>query len=164
MKRMPPIMLTSVRAPWHWVSLGFGSGLSPWLPGTVGTWAGWVSYWWLTAWFTPEQFWWWWPWTLIFGVWCCHQTGLALGVPDHGAIVWDEMVAFWLVLAFTPVNIGAQVAAFVLFRAFDMLKPPPIAWFDARWKNGFGVMWDDLLAAGMTLACLYGWQYGSSFF
>lgn len=154
MMRAPVVAWRTLRAPWHWLSLGFGSGLSPWLPGTVGTAAGWVSYWLLTIWLTPTQLLACLPLAFLLGVWCCQQTGNALGVPDHGAIVWDEIVAFWLVLAFTPVTVAAQLMAFVLFRAFDMLKPPPIRWFDARWKNGFGVMWDDLLAAVMTLLCL----------
>jgi phosphatidylglycerophosphatase A len=81
-------------------------------------------------------------------------TGRALGVPDHGSIVIDEVVAFLLVLFFaglTPWRIGV---AFVLFRLFDIVKPPPIRQLDASMKNGIGVMLDDLLAAGYTLLVL----------
>ena len=86
--------------------------------------------------------------------WATARTARDLGVPDHGGIVWDETVAFLLVLFFTPALAVWQVAAFVLFRVFDILKPPPIRHFDRTLKGGFGVMFDDLLAAGFTLLCL----------
>ena len=69
-------------------------------------------------------------------------------------MVWDEMVAFWLVLWFTPDTLWAQAIAFGLFRLFDIVKPPPIRYFDARLKNGFGVMWDDIVAALYALLVL----------
>jgi phosphatidylglycerophosphatase A len=75
-------------------------------------------------------------------------------VADHGAVVWDEIVAFWLVLLFVPGGFGSQLAAFVLFRFFDIVKPPPIRHYDAKLKNGFGTMLDDLLAAFYTLLVL----------
>ena len=85
------------------------------------------------------------------GVWACAATGRALGVADHGAIVWDEVVAFAIVLFFTPPGWQWKVGAFVVFRFFDIVKPPPIRYYDAKLKSGFGVMFDDLLAAGYTL-------------
>jgi phosphatidylglycerophosphatase A len=81
-------------------------------------------------------------------------TGRHLGVADHSAMVWDEMVAFILVLAIVPRELGWQAAAFALFRAFDITKPPPIRWFERRAKGGFGVMFDDLMAAGYALVVL----------
>ena len=75
-------------------------------------------------------------------------------VADHGAMCWDETVAFLLVLAIAPQNWRWQAAAFVLFRAFDVVKPPPIRQLESRMKGGFGVMFDDLLAAGYTLLVL----------
>ena len=81
-------------------------------------------------------------------------TGRALGVPDHGAMVWDEIVAFLLVLFFTPESLPWQAAAFVLFRLFDIFKPPPIRYYDRTFKSGFGVMLDDLVAAFYTLLVL----------
>ena len=77
-----------------------------------------------------------------------------LGVPDHGGIVWDEMVAIWLVLLFTPAGLLWQVVAVVLFRFFDIAKPPPVRWADRSFKGGFGVMFDDIVAAGYTLLVL----------
>ena len=141
--------------PVHLVSLGFGSGLSPFAPGTVGTLAAWLLYPLLRAAPLPD---------MVFlalllvcfvaGIYATHQTGRALGVPDHGAIVWDEMVAMWLVLFFTPPTLIWQAIAVVLFRLFDIFKPPPIRQTDSRFKNGFGVMLDDLLAAAYTLLVL----------
>ena len=73
---------------------------------------------------------------------------------DHGAMVWDEFVAFLLILTILPRELSWQIAGFVLFRAFDIGKPPPIRWFERRHPGGFGVMFDDLLAAGYTLVVL----------
>lgn len=88
------------------------------------------------------------------GVWACARTGRDLGAADHGAMVWDEVVAFLLVLVFTPAAPAWQAFAFLLFRAFDILKPPPIRHFDRTLKGGFGVMFDDLIAAFYTLLVL----------
>jgi phosphatidylglycerophosphatase A len=90
----------------------------------------------------------------IFGFWVCQRTGRALGVPDHGSIVWDEIVPFWLVLFLTPPSFLWQAAAFGLFRLFDITKPWPASYFDQHQKNGFGVMMDDLVAAGFSLLVL----------
>ncbi len=92
------------------------------------------------------------------GVWACARTGRALGVADHPGMVWDETVAFLLVLFFIPPALVWQAWAFLLFRLFDILKPPPIRQADRRFKSGFGVMFDDLLAAGYTLLVLALWK------
>ena len=83
----------------------------------------------------------------LFGIYVCDKTGKDLGVSDHGAMVWDEIVAIMLVLAFAPNTWLGWLVAFLLFRLFDIWKPYPICYFDAKLKNGFGVMFDDLLAA-----------------
>ena len=93
----------------------------------------------------------------VVGVWACGKTAHDLGVADHGAIVWDEVVAFWLVLLFVPAGLAAQFAAFVVFRFFDIVKPPPIRHYDAKLESGFGVMFDDLLAALYTLLLFALW-------
>ncbi len=143
-----------LRHPAHVIALGAGAGLVPVAPGTAGTLLAFPLYWALAAWFSA-------PTVLaliaigfVAGVWACGTTGRALGVADDGAMVWDEIVAFALVLVFTPTLWRWQVGAFLLFRIFDILKPPPIRYFDRRLKNGFGVMFDDLLAAGYTLLVL----------
>jgi len=144
-----------LRDPAHVIALGAGAGLVPGAPGTAGTLLALPIYWALVPMSTE--------WTLLaltalgfaLGIWACGRTGRALGVADHGAIVWDEIVAFMLVLVFIgPAGFLWQGIAFLLFRMFDILKPPPIRYFDRKLKNGFGVMFDDLLAACYTLLVL----------
>ena len=94
----------------------------------------------------------------LLGVWACGKAARDLGVADPGGIVWDEIAAFWLVLALVPSDFPSQLAAFALFRLFDIVKPPPIRYFDATIKNGFGVMFDDTLAACYTLVVMALWQ------
>lgn len=88
------------------------------------------------------------------GVIACDRTGRALGVADHGAIVWDEMVAIWLILLLAPPTFFWQAMAVTLFRFFDVVKPPPIRWAGKQLSGGFGVMVDDMLAAGYTILVL----------
>ncbi len=139
--------------PAHFIALGFGAGLSRIVPGTVGTLVS-FPLWWLLRDYEPLML------LAIIaglfavGVWACERTGRDLGVSDHGAMCWDEIVAFVLVLAIVPAEPAWQAAAFFLFRAFDILKPPPIRQFELRFKGGFGVMFDDILAAGYTLLVL----------
>jgi phosphatidylglycerophosphatase A len=90
----------------------------------------------------------------VIGIAACHITGRALGVVDHGSIVWDEIVPFWGVLMLTPDGLAWQLLAFLTFRFFDIVKPPPANYFDEQVKNGFGVMMDDLMAAGYTVLAL----------
>ena len=142
--------------PAHILALGFGSGLSRIMPGTVGTLFGWLCFHaFTTRWpefFTPLT------WGIlivggfIIGVWACDITGRHMGVSDHGAMVWDEIIAIWLVLVMiSPADFRVQCLAFILFRFFDMVKPPPIRNIERRFKGGFGVMIDDILAAFFTL-------------
>ena len=142
------------RHPAHFIALGFGAGLAPFAPGTFGTLVAIPLAALLRAHLSDGGF------AVVVvlftlvGVWAAQVTGRNLGVPDHGAIVWDEVVAFLLVLLVVGDD-GVRVAlAFVVFRFFDIVKPPPIRQLDAALKNGFGVMADDLLAAGYTLLVL----------
>lgn len=144
------------RRPVYLIAFGFGTGLSPVAPGTVGTLLGYPLYVLLDALL---------PWqgvllalTVLFGLgigWC-DRAGKAVGVADHKGIVWDEIVAMALVLCFTPLGLPWYLAAFGLFRLFDILKPWPIRLVDGRMENGLGVMLDDLLAAGYAIAVLLG--------
>jgi phosphatidylglycerophosphatase A len=140
--------------PAHFFSLGFGSGLMPKGPGTAGTLVAFPIYWYLAPRLNDYYF------ILlllaafVIGVWICDKTGRALGVEDHGGIVWDEIVAFLLVLFFTPEGWIWQILAFVLFRFFDIVKPQPIRHFDQNLHGGLGVMFDDILAAAYALLCL----------
>ncbi|MGE5128173.1 MAG: phosphatidylglycerophosphatase A [Sphingomonadaceae bacterium] len=143
-----------VSHPAHFLAFGFGVGLAPVAPGTFGTVLA-FPVWWLLAGRLP-------PTVLAacvvlsfaVGVWACGLTGRHLGVADHGGMVWDELVAFLGVLLIVPVHPAWQAAAFVLFRMFDILKPPPIRQFERRYKRGFGVMFDDVLAGGYTVLVL----------
>ena len=92
--------------------------------------------------------------SFVAGAFAVHKTGADLGVIDHGSIVWDEIVPFWLVLFFCPAGLLWQATAFVLFRLFDIFKPQPAKYFDQKVKNGFGVMADDLVAAAYSLLVL----------
>jgi phosphatidylglycerophosphatase A len=135
------------------IAFGFGAGLARFAPGTCGTLAAWPLGWLLAGAHPALSF------TLIaaafaLGVWACGVTGAQLGVHDHEAMVWDEIVAFLLVSAMLPRELGWQLAGFAVFRAFDIGKPPPIRWIERRYRGGFGVMFDDLVAAGYTLLAL----------
>lgn len=141
--------------PAHTLALGFGSGLAPRAPGTIGTLLGWAAYVVLAP-YLPL-----WSWAALLGggfavgCWACTKTGRDLGAADHGAMVWDEVIAFWLVLLLVPPGLVWQAVGFLLFRFFDIVKPPPIRQFERGFKSGgwagFGVMGDDLIAAFYAL-------------
>jgi phosphatidylglycerophosphatase A len=148
-----------LRAHWsHMLALGFGSGLSPVAPGTAGTLLAWASFRIADPWISAAG------WLVIVavafvvGAWASQRVIDALGVHDHGAIVWDEIAAFWLVLALIPGTGWQQAGLFLLFRFFDTVKPWPIGWLDANVKGGWGVMVDDLAAACATLVVAIVWR------
>ena len=143
----PPLSPRLLLHPVHCLSLGFGAGLAPALPGTVGTLLGLLLYWPLHPLLGREL-------CLgltvclaLLGIVVCGQTARRLGVPDHRAIVWDEMVGYWLTMSLAPGGAGWLVVGFVLFRILDMAKPWPIGWVDRHVGGGLGIMADDLLAA-----------------
>lgn len=147
-----------LRHPAHLVAFGFGLGLAPAAPGTFGTLLALPLYWLAAPRLEPAGF-------LLaaaalfaLGVWACDVTGRAIGVPDHRGMVWDEVVAFLLVLFFVPAHPYWQAAAFLLFRLFDILKPPPIRALERRLPGGWGVMVDDVVAAFYTLLVLAGFK------
>ena len=159
--------------PAHWFALGFGSGLSRIAPGTAGTLWAWASFLVLSNWLTEAQ------WGVVIalslplGCWVCAVTAKHMQIKDPGSIVWDEIAAFWLVLWLAmPMGLTGQVLAFGLFRCFDAVKPGPVGWADAlfhdvdpatdkaAWaKAGFGIMFDDLVAAGCTLLVIAVWRF-----
>lgn len=140
--------------PAHFLSFGFGAGLVPRGPGTAGTLVAFPLYWYLAPRLSDALFILVLIWAFAIGVWVCDKTGKELGVSDYGGIVWDEIVAFMLVLFFTPAGFIWQLLAFSLFRFFDIWKPEPIRHFDKTWHGGLGVMFDDILAACYALLCL----------
>ncbi len=152
----------------HWVALGFGSGLSRWAPGTVGTLWAWAAFVVADRWLTSAQ----WGWVIVGGLllgwWACTRTAQHLGTADPGAIVWDEVLAFWLILWLVmPTGLLGQAVAFGLFRYFDAAKPGPVRWADRLyklrpgqaigWRQGWGILFDDLVAALCTLLVIALW-------
>ena len=157
----------------HWIALGFGAGLARRAPGTIGTLWGWVAF------LVMQGF----GWSdatlgavilaaLPLGWWACTVTARRMNVTDPGNIVWDEIVAFWIVLwLITPAGLWGQIVAFALFRYFDAAKPGPVGWADAlfkqrdatpaavRWRAaGFGILFDDLVAAFCVLLVIALWR------
>jgi phosphatidylglycerophosphatase A len=151
------------------IAFGFGSGLSPVAPGTAGTLWAWAAFLLGEYFLSTEDFLWIIGGGILLGCWICGQVSEELGKKDFGGIVWDEIIAFWLVLIFImPTSLWIQALAFVLFRFFDAVKPGPIGMIDRHFKKlevdintpstmmqtlwrGFGIMVDDLAAAFSTL-------------
>ncbi|OIQ95928.1 phosphatidylglycerophosphatase A [mine drainage metagenome] len=153
-RSVPPPWRFLFSHPAHFVACGLGSGLSPLASGTVGTLFAWIVYPLLRPHFGATGFAVFLILAFLVGVSACGKTGRDLGVADHGAMVWDEIVPFWLVLFLTPTSWAWQLAAFGLFRLFDIFKPPPARFIDRNVKNGFGVMADDVVAALYALLAL----------
>jgi phosphatidylglycerophosphatase A len=137
--------------PAHAIAFGFGAGLSPFAPGTVGTLAAWGAGLALAPLLSPAAMLALAAILFLAGIWACDVTGRHLGVSDHGGMVWDEVAAFLAILALVPRELAWQAAAFLVFRFFDVVKPEPVRYFERRYGGGFGVMFDDLVAAAYTL-------------
>lgn len=150
--------------PAHFIALGFGAGLSPVAPGTAGTLWAWLAYIVLQSRLTPEHIGWVIAASLLVGWWACTVAAQHMQVSDPGSIVWDEVVAFWIILWLVmPTGWLGQLAAFALFRYFDAAKPGPVAWADKLfkgfgWRGGFGILFDDLVAAFCTLLVIALWR------
>lgn len=124
------------------------------MPGTAGTLAAFPLHWALSFFAIGTQ---WAVFVLLFisGVFLCGRAQAALRRKDDGGIVLDEIAAFYAVLLSAPMEVQWQAAAFVLFRLFDGIKPPPINWLDEKIGGGIGVMIDDIAAAALTVAALH---------
>ena len=165
-----PNLRWMVQKPWRLLAFGFGSGLSSMGPGTVGTLWAWAFGLIFQSFFGGYSF----SDLLLllsfgffFGCWACGKSGEELGITDHSGMVWDEIIAFWVVLLLIlPSSWKIQLLGFIVFRFFDIAKPGPIRWIDRFFKTwdgqgvfgkwpmlfrGFGVMIDDLMAAFFTL-------------
>ena len=151
--------------PAHFIALGFGSGLSPVAPGTAGTLWAWLAYLVVAPTMSSAQMGWLIAASTLIGWWACTVTAKNMAVPDPGNIVWDEVVAFWLVLwLIMPAGFTGQVVAFALFRFFDAVKPGPVGWADQLFKGtglrgGWGIMFDDFVAAFCTLLVIALWRF-----
>ncbi|EHL21160.1 phosphatidylglycerophosphatase A [Acidovorax sp. NO-1] len=151
--------------PAHFIALGFGAGMSRIAPGTVGTLWAWLSYLALQQWLSPLQMGLLIAASTVVGWWACTTTARHMRVADPGSIVWDEVVAFWLVLWLAmPMGFSGQLAVFALFRIFDAAKPGPVGWADGLfkgfgWRGGWGILWDDFVAAFCTLLVVALWRF-----
>ena len=139
------IPVSILKNPVHLLSVGFGSGLATKAPGTFGTLAA-LPIWFLLQYLSPANY----IIALLIafaaGVYFCGETAKALGVHDHGGIVWDEFVGLWIALFLVPLNVFWVALGFALFRLFDIWKPWPISVLDAKVHGGLGIMIDDVLA------------------
>lgn len=148
----------SLKNPIHFLALGFGSGLAAKAPGTFGTLAAIPLFLLLAPLSLPVYL----AVTLlsvIVGIYICDKAAKDMQVHDHGAIVWDEVAGLLITLIAVPAGWQWIVIGFVLFRFFDILKPWPIKWLDAKVHGGFGIMIDDVLAGIFALICLQGLAY-----
>lgn len=147
----------SLLNPWHFLALGFGSGLIPFMPGTFGTLAGfllvalaYVSSSWTFLLLTVFA--------CLIGIHICGKTAKDMGVHDHGSIVWDEIAGIMITFLFVPVvDVHPLIfgLGFLLFRFFDILKPWPIGFIDKHVSGGLGIMLDDIVAGAMACASLH---------
>ena len=141
------------RDPVHFLAFGFGAGAVPKAPGTAGTVVAVVLYIPLAELSLPLY-------SLvlvtgfILGIWLCGRTAAEIGVHDHGGIVWDEFVGYWLTMFMAPAGWVWILAGFVFFRLFDILKPWPVKWVDSRVKGGLGIMLDDVIAGIIAALCI----------
>lgn len=137
------------RNPVHFLAFGLGSGAAPVAPGTFGTLAAVPLYLLLAQLSLPLYL-------LVLvlafglGIWLCERTSRDLGVHDHGGIVWDEFVGFWLTMVAAPEGWQWLLAGFLLFRLFDILKPFPINYLDRHVHGGLGIMLDDAVAGSFA--------------
>ncbi|RZL89126.1 MAG: phosphatidylglycerophosphatase A [Variovorax sp.] len=167
-----PTLRFMLSHPAHIIAMGFGSGLPRLAPGTVGTLWAWVAFLVMQRWLSSATIGWVILGSLLIGWWACTVTARHMEIADPGSIVWDEVVAFWIVLWLaTPAGLLAQCVAFGLFRYFDAAKPGPVGWADRlfkqrdaapgalRWSEaGFGILFDDLVAAFCTLLVIAAWR------
>lgn len=148
------IPLKALKDPVVLLAVGFGSGLSPFAPGTAGTAAAVIVYLFMQnltlpiyAGITIA--------VIVLGSWVCGYATKKLGVEDHSGVVIDEFAGFFVTMFAVPAGWHWLLAGFILFRFFDAVKPWPICWLDKNVKGGVGVMIDDVVAGLASLGCLH---------
>lgn len=152
---MNTVPSSAFKHPIHFLAIGLGSGAAPKAPGTFGTVAAVLLYiplsqlgtWWYLAVLVVAA---------LVGVYLCGKTSRDWGVHDHGAIVWDEFVGYWITMFLVPVTWYWMLAGFILFRLFDIWKPWPVRYFDKHVHGGLGIMLDDVVAGIMAWIVLFG--------
>lgn len=157
MKINPELKRLDLKNPLHWIATGFGSGLCPVAPGTAGSAAA-IPFYLLLSYLTPAAY----AIAVIIafflGVWATENATRAIGIDDHGGLVWDEFVGMWITLFLAPPGWVWILTAFILFRLFDIIKPWPIRPIDQRLHGGWGIMLDDVIAgifAWIVLQLIY---------
>lgn len=143
-----------LRSPILLLAFGFGSGLSPKAPGTVGSLVA-IPLWLLLCQLPVALYWMVVLAATLLGVYICGKAAEKLGVHDHSGIVWDEFVGLWIGMAFLSPTLGSIICGFVLFRFFDIVKPWPIGWLDKKMQGGMGIIIDDIVA-GIFAAAIAG--------
>ena len=149
----PVLTFEHLKDPVNFLAFGLGSGLARKAPGTWGTLMGVAVY-------LPLQMLGLVPYLFVIvvafiaGIYICDHASRQLGVHDHGGIVWDEFVGFWITMIAAPEGWSWLVLGFILFRLFDIWKPWPISWADRQVEGGMGIMLDDVLAGVWALVCL----------
>lgn len=142
-----------IKHPVHFFALGLGTGCIPKIPGTAGTTIGVLLYYFLQ----PLHIYIYLSITIVMflaGIWLCGKTAADLGVHDHSAIVWDEIVGYLVTMLLAPTGWVWMVTGFILFRFFDICKPWPVSWADTNLQGGSGIMLDDAIAAFYSLLVL----------
>ncbi|WP_457913995.1 phosphatidylglycerophosphatase A [Candidatus Gillettellia adelgis] len=141
--------------PWHLLATGFGIGLFPVMPGTMGSLAA-IPCWLLLIQLS-------WPLysllitcSICIGIYVCYQTTRDIQVHDHSSIVWDEFVGMWITLTALPVNnLQWVIVGLIIFRVLDIWKPIPIRWLDHNVRGGIGIMIDDIFAGILSAGIIY---------
>lgn len=142
------------RNPIHFLAFGLGSGAAPKAPGTFGTLAAIIPFYFIFQHLSNAQYLIVLVITALVGIYLCHKTAKDLGVHDHSGIVWDEFVGYWITMWLAPAGWAYIVLGFVLFRLFDILKPWPISWMDKHIHGGIGIMLDDISAGVMSFVVM----------
>ena len=152
---MTPTFSQLLRSPVLFLAFGFGSGLAKKAPGTFGTVAA-IPLWWGMQFLSAPMYLAVVAVAFVFGCYLCGAASRKLGVHDHGGIVWDEFVGYWITMFLAPAGWLWALYGFVLFRIFDIAKPQPIGWADRRLHGGLGIMLDDILAGIYAALVLQG--------
>ncbi|AGH81557.1 phosphatidylglycerophosphatase [Psychromonas sp. CNPT3] len=143
----------NLKNPLHFLAVGFGSGLAPKAPGTMGTLVA-VPLFYFLSFLSVEAYFIVLVVGSLLGIWFCHVTSRDMGVHDHKCIVWDEFIGYWITMFMVPFSVQWAIVGFILFRFFDIVKPYPISWLDKKVAGGFGIMIDDIVAGIFAAICL----------
>lgn len=143
-----------LKNPYCLIAFGFGTGLLPFMPGTFGTLLA-IPFYLVLAQFSCKLYFLFSMISFLIGIWICRVAEIMVGIEDFSGIVWDEMVGFWVTMFMVPISTFSIVCGFLIFRAFDVLKPWPISFLNHRVHGGLGIMLDDLVAGIASCICLH---------